>query len=724
MLQMFFVRVLNMSVTGTAVIVAVLLLRLLFRRAPRVLSYSLWVVVLFRLLCPISFSLPVSLLGVMQAPAPDRAAVEYVSKDLLLSVQQEVDLPAPEEKPGSGEARAVDPLFSSVRQGGQSGLDAAQIPGILWGLGVLAMLGYGAVSVLVLWLRLRSAREEDADDTAADGIGKIYLLNGLPTAFVFGLFRPRIYLPEGLAKQERKYVVLHEQIHIRRGDHILQMVGYLTLCLHWFNPLVWVAFFCSGRDMEMACDEAVIRKMGGEVKGEYSRSLLSMATGKSSFGRLPLAFGEGNTGSRIRNVLRYKKPTAIVAGLAVAAGILAAVFLLANPASEGHPADEREDSTLEAATEPSAERTEGQEQRHPSPERAEGQDAQQPSADNAGDQEGAEPQPDESSERDILEGYGDISDPAEQRAFLQQMDRGQELTVNRLKELLEVSEPLLEMYAGYQNSTWRDDEKENVGYLSCNLQEYETGVDLRLLVTYGLEDNLVKHIAIDRRNDRVGGSLYSGLEQHRQSYTYERALELIDLLTQQGGEVFRWMKSCALPGYDNIHLDICMNEFRTESGMGEGEWKGIYYTWRLKQPEWTGSADWGPSEWRCPASIIRIPAAHLRFENGELQEVDLPYQHAERTTEWMRLDEYCQEQALMWQINADMYTITEIDEAAEAGEPIPEEYQTADFWYVCFGREKSPWAYLVVMNGRVFSQENATLFVRDIVIREEAWGDI
>lgn len=713
MLQMLFVKVLNMSLTGTAVIVAVLLLRLLLRRAPKIVSYSLWAVVLFRLLCPISFSLPVSLLGVVHAPAPDRAAVEYVSEDLLFPLQQEVDLPVQGEKPDIGEAKVVDTSLSDERQ---DGLSAAWILGILWGLGMLAMLVYGVISVLVLRLRLRGAREEDAEDTAAAGKGRIYLLQGLPTAFVFGLLRPRIYLPEGLAQQERKYVVLHEQIHIRRGDHILQMAGYLALCLHWFNPLVWVAFFCSGRDMEMACDEAVIRKMGGEVKGEYSRSLLSVATGENSFGRLPLAFGEGDTESRIRNVLRYKKPTAVAAGLAVAAGILAAVFLLANPASEGHPADEQDaaavsDSIPEAAAEPSTKW-------------AEGQDAQQPSSDSAGDMEGAEPQPDESDGQDILEGLPeDITDPAEQRVFYQQMDRRQELTVNRLKELLEASEPLLEMYAGYQNSTWRDDEKEKVGYLSCNLQEYETGVDLRLLVTYRLEDNWVERIMIDRRNDSVGGSLYFGLEQHRKSYTYERALELIDLLTRQGGEVFRWMKYCALPGYDNIHIDIGMNEFRTESGMGEGEWKGIYYTWRYKQPEWTGSADWGPPEWRCPASIIRIPAAHLRFENGELQEVDLPYQHAERTTENMRLDEYCQEQALMWQINADMYTITEIDEAAEAGEPIPEEYQTADFWYVCFGRENSPWAYLVVMNGGVFSQENAIWFVRDMVIREEAWGD-
>lgn len=677
MLQMLFVKVLNMSLTGTAVIVAVLLLRLLLRRAPKIVSYSLWAVVLFRLLCPISFSLPVSLLGVVHAPAPDRAAVEYVSEDLLFPLQQEVDLPVQGEKPDIGEVKVADTSLSDERQ---DGLSAAWILGILWGLGMLAMLVYGVISVLVLRLRLRGAREEDAEDTAAAGKGRIYLQQGLPTAFVFGLLRPRIYLPEGLAQQERKYVVLHEQIHIRRGDHILQMAGYLALCLHWFNPLVWVAFFCSGRDMEMACDEAVIRKMGGEVKGEYSRSLLSVAAGENSFGRLPLAFGEGDTESRIRNVLRYKKPTAVAAGLAVAAGILAAVFLLANPASEGHPADEQD-----AAAEPSTEWAEGQ---------------------------------------DILEGLPeDITDPAEQRVFYQQLDRRQELTVNRLKELLVASEPLLEMYAGYQNSTWRDDEKENVGYLSCNLQEYETGVDLRLLVTYRLEDNWVERIMIDRRNDSVGGSLYFGLEQHRQSYTYERALELIDLLTQQGGEVFRWMKSCALPGYDNIHIDIGMNEFRTESGMGEGEWKGIYYTWRYKQPEWTGSADWGPPEWRCPASIIRIPAAHLRFENGELQEVDLPYQHAERTTGYMRLDEYCQEQALMWQINADMYTITEIDEAAEAGEPIPEEYQTADFWYVCFGRENSSWAYLVVMNGGVFSQENAICFVRDMVIREEAWSD-
>ena len=123
-----------------------------------------------------------------------------------------------------------------------------------------------------------------------------------------GIFRPVIYLPGTLDKAERKYIIAHERHHIRRGDHIFKALGFLALTIHWFNSLVWIAFVLANRDMEMSCDEAVIRKFGEDVRADYSASLLNLATGHRMFAVTPLAFGEGNPTDRVRNLAKWKKP--------------------------------------------------------------------------------------------------------------------------------------------------------------------------------------------------------------------------------------------------------------------------------------------------------------------------------------------------------------------------------------------------------------------------------
>jgi beta-lactamase regulating signal transducer with metallopeptidase domain len=150
----------------------------------------------------------------------------------------------------------------------------------------------------------------------------IYLADSHLTPFVIDVIRPRIYLPSALSERERDYIILHERTHIRRLDHIVKLAAFLALSIHWFNPLVWVAFMCCMKDMEMSCDEAVMKKMGDGIGADYSASLLSLATGRKILAGAPLAFGEGNTKSRIKNVLHYKKPTFwIVAGSVLAGDI-------------------------------------------------------------------------------------------------------------------------------------------------------------------------------------------------------------------------------------------------------------------------------------------------------------------------------------------------------------------------------------------------------------------
>lgn len=315
MIESFFIRVLNMSLTAGIAIAAVLLLRVLLRKAPRIFSYALWAVVLFRLLCPISFSAPFSLFGAVGARLEEQGRMVYLPESLNGQWQTVLVIP------DSGSAARTAPEPEAPKQG--SFLEAACAVGArIWLGGIAVMLGYS------LWSLLRFQKKLSGAVWIKDNI---YEADALPTPFVLGFFRPRIYLPSALTEAEREYVLLHEQIHVRRKDPALRLLGYFALCLHWFNPMVWAAYWASGRDMEMSCDEAVIKTLGDGVKKAYSASLLNFAAGKRVAGGAPLAFGEENTGQRIKNVLRYKKPALWTLLAAAAACAALAAVLLSNP---------------------------------------------------------------------------------------------------------------------------------------------------------------------------------------------------------------------------------------------------------------------------------------------------------------------------------------------------------------------------------------------------------
>ncbi len=169
----------------------------------------------------------------------------------------------------------------------------------------------------------------------------IYIVTDWHTPFVMGLSNPRIYLPETLSEKEQLLILHHEQTHIKHLDHITRLISFLALTLHWFNPLVWIAFHISGKDMEMACDEAVIKAFGTPVKKEYTTSLLALATGKKHLAGAPLAFGVGDTKGRIKNILNYKSPSFWLKVFIVVLVGMISIGLLANP--------ETPDSNLDAA---------------------------------------------------------------------------------------------------------------------------------------------------------------------------------------------------------------------------------------------------------------------------------------------------------------------------------------------------------------------------------------
>ena len=309
MVDKIFLQILNMSFTASIVISCVLVVRILLRKAPKVFSYALWSVVLFRLVCPFSFESIFSLLPTKANPiSQDIAYMQIPRIDTgIMSVNQSINVILPAATPQA----SVNPLQIWVFIGSQ-----------LWLLGVAALLGYSLVTLLRLKKRLQDASPYQDN---------VFTSSKIDTAFVMGIFRPKIYLPSSLKDNEQKYILLHEQTHIRRFDHIIKLVSFLVLCLHWFNPLVWIAFFLSGKDMEMSCDEAVIKRLGNNVKKDYSASLLTLATGRRIVGGTPLAFGEGDTKGRIKNVLNYNKPAVWLVFVAIIAVAFVVIGFTTNP---------------------------------------------------------------------------------------------------------------------------------------------------------------------------------------------------------------------------------------------------------------------------------------------------------------------------------------------------------------------------------------------------------
>lgn len=318
MLESTFIDILNMSITASVIIAAVCGVRFLFSRIPKIYIYLLWSVVLFRLLCPFSFESNISVLENFQNEASVDGRMEYIPRDIGYQLEPEVRLPIKavnnyvnEALPKGDVAASVNPLQIWLLIGA-----------FIWLTGMAAMLSYSAFALYRLRKQLKNAVWERDN---------IYRFPGNHSPFVYGLFGTCIYLPENLEGTELEYVLMHEQIHIKRGDPFYRMLAYVALCIHWFNPLVWLAFSLSGKDMEISCDEAVIKRLGNDVKKDYSASLLNLACGDKIVKGIPVAFGESDTASRIKHILKFKYPAKILIRLAVIYCLLQALNFIANP---------------------------------------------------------------------------------------------------------------------------------------------------------------------------------------------------------------------------------------------------------------------------------------------------------------------------------------------------------------------------------------------------------
>lgn len=309
-----FLKLVNLSISASWLILAVLVLRVVLKKAPKWVMPLLWGVVALRLVCLFSIESALSLI-----PSAETIPSEIVTetREPVLYEQATLDIVTNPTLPSAAEV----PVGVS-RQQAQVDFN---IYSVLWLAGMAALLVHALVSAGKLKRKLA---------TAILLRDNIYESEFVDSPFVFGVVKPNIYLPMHMDEGTAAYVIAHERAHLARRDHWWKVLGYLVLALHWFNPLVWVAYILFCRDIELACDEKVVKGLDGAARADYSQALLSCAAPGRAVAACPLAFGEGNIKMRVKSALHYKKPAFWVAAAAVLAVVIVAVCFLTNPKSE------------------------------------------------------------------------------------------------------------------------------------------------------------------------------------------------------------------------------------------------------------------------------------------------------------------------------------------------------------------------------------------------------
>ena len=310
-----FLKLLNLSISASWLVLVVLALRLVLKRAPKWVNVLLWGMVALRLMLPFSIESALSLI-----PSAETLSREVVRFDPAPTITSGVELidnavnPALSESFAAAPLASVNPLYVWT-----------YLAGWVWLIGLAAMLAYALVS----YLRLR--RRVSASIPLRENI---YVCDEVPSPFILGIVRPRIYLPSALDEAQRGSVLSHERAHLARRDHWWKPLGFALLAVYWFNPLLWLAYTLLCRDIELACDERVLRGMdAGQVK-DYSSALLACSVPRRMIAACPLAFGEVGVGARVKNALRYKKPAFWVVAASVAVCVVVAVCFLTNPRTD------------------------------------------------------------------------------------------------------------------------------------------------------------------------------------------------------------------------------------------------------------------------------------------------------------------------------------------------------------------------------------------------------
>jgi beta-lactamase regulating signal transducer with metallopeptidase domain len=311
-----FLKIINMSISASWLVLAVLILRFVLKKAPKWINVLLWGIVAIRLICPFSFESTLSII-----PSAETIPLN-IGVDTTPTINSGI----------SAINNAVNPIIgqSNTPMAGAS-VNPLQITiGIyeyIWIFGMIALALYTAIS----YWRLRRKV-----DTAVRYKDNIFQSENVSSPFVFGIIKPRIYLPFKMNGQYLEHVVAHEQAHICRKDHWWKPLGFLLLMIHWFNPLMWLAYVLLCRDIELACDEKVIKELGNEQRGDYTQALVACSVNRRMIAACPLAFGEVSVKERVKSVMNYKKPAFWVIIISVIVCVGVAVCFLTNPKQDSY----------------------------------------------------------------------------------------------------------------------------------------------------------------------------------------------------------------------------------------------------------------------------------------------------------------------------------------------------------------------------------------------------
>ena len=825
-----FVKLLEMSVVASICILAVAVLRLFLKRLPKIFSYVLWLIVLVRLLCPFAFES--SVVGIQTD------FYEGISESVQSDMSQE---PPVLVSPATGQemqlADKTDELGTPVREQIDSmrrEISARELAmnicmGI-WLAGSVGLCFHSSISAWKLKRYLSGAKEVEKG---------IYEAEELKSPFLFGLLRPCIYLPCGLTETEKSYIIAHETVHKKRLDYLAKPLFYLAVCLHWFNPLVWLAWKLMCKAMEMSCDEAVLGRFGADTRKEYSTVLLTMAVGNHVFSNVPLAFGENDTKARIKNLLSYKKPVVWVLGIVlVLLAVMSAVLLTDRKPSQESVMGERIEFSdwltcqlpkaqymksdgymayigagggeLFSWTGESSYTTNGSENSAPPewraaggvmlyqqdafifengvltgvrdisnhtielipPEALEGCEEQAIIYQKSHDlytapelymaEEAGTPIPEREQNMDMWyvamaredaqHGYlfflsaryfdkEDVIAFARSVQFKEQawitaqaeqvpdtsvedynrearsLSRNEEMTLERLMELAALDNPTLMDYAGYNGAAWseRTGDPANIREgLTYYIADDAMDMVYRLYINYYIENNALEQISLTKQNSQ-GGTIV--LYDAKDSVLVDT--DVLAFLEEEQ-QMSDWV-SYTIPKAE----EIAESEYRAGGGYGYG---GLYFEWLGENNYTRQEESLNADMWRKAGGVMRYPLTDswsdyvaAAFENGVFTDFDFhSLNHTSKVGITQQLDN-CEEQAVLFKLNHDLFTAADVEEAKAAGNPIPEEEQTSNMWYVAFAREDAPYAYVFYLNERYYDREEVLAFAESVRFTKEAW---
>lgn len=310
-MEILFLKLVNMSIVASWLVLAVILFRLLLKKAPKYIRCIMWMLVGVRLICPFSFKSNLSLIPSAEVlPGDVLSGPQFVINTGLGAVDSRIN------------AHIGDRYFEGVSVPTGNGFDTMRILSYVWLVGILMMLVYTAVS----YIRTRRSLAEAVESTNG-----IWMCDHVKTPFILGVFKPRIFMPSSMNELDVDYVVAHEKAHLKRLDHIWKPFGFLLLTVYWFNPVMWIAYILLCRDIELACDEKVIKDMSLDSKKLYSEVLINCSMQRRLIVACPLAFGEVGVKERIKTVLNYKKPAFWIVIVALVVCVAVGACFLTNP---------------------------------------------------------------------------------------------------------------------------------------------------------------------------------------------------------------------------------------------------------------------------------------------------------------------------------------------------------------------------------------------------------